>query len=206
MSLENEQSGPTTPAPGPSQTDAGQTLEHRSPWSRGHNAKKALWWLVRATLFRWSPHNAYAWRRWLLRHFGAEVGPGAKIRPTARIELPWNLSIGSTSSIGDHAIIYNLGQVTIGEHTTISQYAHLCAGTHELDTRRMKLICPPITLGDDVWIAADAFVGPGVSVGSRTVLGARSSAFKDLPPDVIAVGSPAKPIGPRQLKDIQTHE
>lgn len=187
--------------PDPAPLTPGQAIEHKSPWSRSHNVKKVLWWIVMASLFRWSPHNAYAWRRMLLRLFGAEVGEGAKIRSTARIELPWNLSIGPTSSIGDFAIIYNLGKITIGTHTTISQYAHLCAGTHETDTLKMELLCPPITIGDDAWIAADAFVGPNVTVGARTIVGARSSVFSDLPPDVVAVGSPAKPIRPRTLKD-----
>ena len=141
----------------------------------------------------------------LLRMFGAEVGKSAKIRSTARIEIPWNLSIGPTASIGDYAIVYNLGRVTIGTHTTISQYAHLCAGTHETDTLKMKLLCPPITIGDDAWIAADAF-GPGVTVGDRTILGARSSAFSDLPSDVIAFGSPAKVARPRELKDAKPVE
>ncbi len=184
----------------------GQAIEHASPWSRSHNVKKVLWWGVRATLFRWSPHNAYRWRAMLLRMFGAEVGKSAKIRSTARIEIPWNLSIGPTASIGDYAIVYNLGRVTIGTHTTISQYAHLCAGTHETDTLKMKLLCPPITIGDDAWIAADAFVGPGVTVGDRTILGARSSAFSDLPSDVIAFGSPAKVARPRELKDAKPVE
>ncbi len=189
--------------PDPAPYKPGQAIEHRSPWSRSHNIKKVLWWFVQATVFRWSPHQAYGWRRALLRLFGANVGRGAKIRSTARIELPWNLSIGPTSSIGDYAIIYNLGRVTIGTHTTISQYAHLCAGTHETDTLKMKLLCPPIEIGDDAWIAADAFVGPGVTVGARTILGARSSVFRDLPPDVIAMGSPAKEVRPRVLKDTQ---
>jgi len=80
---------------------------------------------------------------------------------------------------------------------TISQYAHICAGSHDTTNREFTLLRPPITLGDDVWIATDAYVGPNVTIGDRTILGARSSAFSSLPADVVAVGSPAKPIRPR---------
>ena len=134
-----------------------------------------------------------------MRLFGAKLGPAVKIRKTVHVEIPWNLTVGEHSAVGDHAILYCLGPVMIGRYVTISQYAHLCAGTHDTHNRAMTLLRPPITIGDDAWIAADAFVGPGVTVGARTVLGARSSAFKDLPPDVIAVGNPAKAIKPREF-------
>jgi putative colanic acid biosynthesis acetyltransferase WcaF len=113
------------------------------------------------------------------------------------VDVPWNLTIGANSSVGDHAILYCLGKVTLGRHVTISQYAHLCAGTHETDTRRMLLLRPPITIGDDAWIAADVFVGPGVVIGAGTLVGARSNVFSDLPSGVVALGSPARPVRPR---------
>jgi putative colanic acid biosynthesis acetyltransferase WcaF len=105
--------------------------------------------------------------------------------------------MGDDVSIGDEAILYSLGTITIGSRSFLSQYAHLCAGTHDHTSRDYPLVCAPITIGEDCWIAADAFVGPGVNVGDRTVLGARASAFNDLPPDVIAVGNPAKPMKSR---------
>ena len=116
-----------------------------------------------------------------------------------RVEIPWNFAAGEHTAVGDHAILYCLGPVTLGKFVTVSQYAHLCAGTHDTHDRAMTLLRPPIAVGDDAWIAADAFVGPGVTVGARTVLGARSSAFSDLPPDTICVGSPAKPVKPRHF-------
>ena len=101
------------------------------------------------------------------------------------------------ASLGDRSIVYNLGPITIGRRTTISQGAHLCAGTHDYTTRTMPLIRPTITIGDDVWIAADAFVGPGITVGDGVILGARGAAFKDLAPWTIFGGNPAKPIAER---------
>lgn len=177
------------------------SLRHVSPWTAREKIGRLLWAMVQATLFKWSLHNMYGWRAFLLKTFGAKLSRDVRIRRTARIEVPWNLECAENCSIGDHAIVYNLGPIKMGKFVTISQYAHLCAGTHDARNRRMLLLRPPITLGDDVWIAADAFVGPGVTVGDRTILGARSSAFSDLPPDAICVGSPAKQIGNREFHE-----
>lgn len=136
----------------------------------------------------------YRWRAFLLRVFGAKIGGHTTIRRTAKVYIPWNLSMGDWSSLGDHTIVYSLGQITIGDRTSVSQYAHLCAGTHDYRRKDMPLLCPPITIGDDCWIATDAFVGPGVTIGDRSVIGARSSVYKDIPPGKVAVGNPAKPI------------
>lgn len=170
---------------------------HISPWTTRQKLGRALWGIVQSTAFSLSPHNAYYFRRWLLRCFGAKLDADVRVRRSARIAVPWNLTMGRGSVLGDHAIVYCLGPVTMGKFVTISQYAHLCAGTHDGEKRSMRLLRPPITIGDDVWIAADAFVGPGVSIGDRTILGARASAFSDLPPDVIAFGNPAKPVKAR---------
>jgi putative colanic acid biosynthesis acetyltransferase WcaF len=175
------------------------TQRQPSQWTFAEKAARMAWSCVWGTLFRCSPHNAYAWRAMLLRVFHANIGADVRIRRTVWVEIPWNLTIGDQSVVGDHAILYCLGPVKIGRYATISQYAHLCAGSHDTRSRRMELLRPPITIGDDVWVAADAFVGPGVTIGDRTILAARSSAFKDLPPDVIAVGSPAKAVKKREF-------
>jgi putative colanic acid biosynthesis acetyltransferase WcaF len=182
----------------PPQTDS-VADRHQSPWTVRQRIGRLAWGIVERTLFRYSPQPAYGWRALLLRLFGAKLGEHVKIRPTVHIEVPWHLKMGDHSAVGDHAILYSLGFITLGQYVTVSQYAHLCAGTHDTRTRAMTLIRPPITLGDDVWIAADAFVGPGVTIGDRTILGARASAFDDLPSDVVAVGTPAKPIKARDF-------
>jgi putative colanic acid biosynthesis acetyltransferase WcaF len=190
-----------TPAPSmPSSSDAIEPADrHTSPWTRRERIGRQLWLIVQSTLFRFSPHSFYRWRTLLLRLFGATLGHDVRVRPSVRIEVPWHLTLGDHTAVGDFAILYSLGRITTGRYVTISQYAHLCAGTHETRTRAMTLIRSPITLGDDVWIAADAFVGPGVTIGERTVLGARASAFKDLPAGVMAVGNPAKEMKVREF-------
>jgi putative colanic acid biosynthesis acetyltransferase WcaF len=172
-----------------------------SPWKPMENIKRALWMIVRAALFRPSFHNWYGWRRLLLTMFGAKLGKNFRIRPTALVEIPWNLEADNNVVIGDYAIIYSLGKIKIGRSATISQYAHLCAGTHDYTTRRFTLLKPPIVIGQEVWIAADAFVGPGVTVGDRAVVGARATVVQDVPPDQVVAGPSAKILKQRTLED-----
>lgn len=172
-----------------------------SPWTRNEQIKRLLWAMVHAFLFRPSFHNWYGFRAWLLKRFGAKLGSNVRIRRTVKIEIPWNLTIGDNVSIGDEAILYSLGPITIGDRSFLSQYAHLCAGTHDHEDPNYPLLRPPIVIGADCWIAADAFVGPGVTIGNRSVVGARSSVFTDLPEGMICVGNPAKPVKPRVLRE-----
>jgi putative colanic acid biosynthesis acetyltransferase WcaF len=177
----------------------GAIERQESQWTFREKVQRLAWGAVEGTVFRFSPHNAYGWRSFLVSLFGAKLGKEVRLRRTAHIEIPWNLTMGDGVVVGDFAIVYCVGPVTIGRYSMISQYAHLCAGSHETTTRRMELLRTPITIGDEVWVAADAFVGPGVTIGDRTILGARASAFQDLPPDIVAVGNPAKPIKKRVM-------
>ena len=168
-----------------------------SPYSIREKVARLLWSITQATLFRLSFHNWYRWRALLLRLFGARVDSTARIRRTVRIECPWNLQVGESSSVGDRAILYCLGPVTLGARVSISQHAHLCAGSHDYSKPEMTLLRPPISIEDDAWIAADAFVGPDVTVGAGAILGARGVAFKNLNPWMIYAGNPAREVRPR---------
>ena len=100
------------------------------------------------------------------------IGREVQIHPKVRIEIPWNLDVGDWSAIGFDALIYNLGPVRLGQRVTVSQRSHLCAGTHDFRDPAMPLQKPPITVHDDAWICADAFIGPGVEVRCGAVVGA----------------------------------
>jgi putative colanic acid biosynthesis acetyltransferase WcaF len=163
---------------------------------------RVLWAVVYQLLFRTTFHNWYGIRASILRRFAARVGKNVRLRRTVRIEIPWNLEIGDDVSIGDDVILYALAPIKLGDRAFVSQYSYLCAGTHDHTTRDYPLICKPITIGEDCWIAADVFIGPGVTVGDRTVVGARASAFSDIPSDVIAVGNPARAIRKRILREV----
>jgi putative colanic acid biosynthesis acetyltransferase WcaF len=176
---------------------ADELHRHQSPYSTREKIGRVLWAVVQALVFRLTFHNWYGLRRSILRLFGADVHPTARVRRTVRIEIPWNLSIGAESSVGDHAILYCLGPVTIGRSVAISQHAHLCAGSHDYTKPGMPLLRPPIDIEDDAWIAADAFVGPAVRVGEGAILGARGCAMKDLKPWTIYAGNPAEKVKER---------
>jgi putative colanic acid biosynthesis acetyltransferase WcaF len=171
---------------------------HSSPYSTREKVGRLLWAIVQATIFRYSFHNWYGWRAWLLRRFGANVHPESIVRRTARIECPWNLTLGKNSCLGDGAIAYCLGTITIGERVSISQYAHLCAGTHDYTDPAMPLIRPPIVIENDVWIATEAFIGPNVTIGRGAIVGARACVYKDCKPWMIYGGNPARAIMPRK--------
>ena len=168
-------------------------------WSKRELIARALWDVLSCPLFAWTPRLFWGWRRLILRLFGAQIGRGVHIFPTAKITIPWNLSVGDYSAIGDGVILYALGSIRIGERATVSQYAHLCAGTHDYRDHSMPLVKPQIIIGDEAWICADAFIGPGVVVGDRAIVAARGVAVSDVPSDTIVGGNPAKIIKPRSL-------
>jgi putative colanic acid biosynthesis acetyltransferase WcaF len=143
----------------------------------------------------------FGWRRWLLRLFGARVGRGVRIRASARITYPWKFRIGDYRWIGDDSVIYNLAEIDIGSNVAIAHRVYLCTGFHQYDDPRFSIDASPITIEDQTWLPNDVFVGPGVRIGWGTVVGARSSVFRDLPPMMICYGSPAKPVRPRLPAD-----
>ncbi len=156
-----------------------------------------LWWIVEALLFRPSPQFLYGWRRWLLRQFGAHVGKGAVIRPTVRTQFPWKVSIGDYAWIGDDVVLYSLGEISIGDHAVVSQKSYICTGSHDPESLDFAIFSRPISIGPECWIATDVYIAPGVSIGKGTLVGARSSVFKDLPAGKICLGSPARVIKDR---------
>lgn len=158
-------------------------------------------WMLGRVVFEWSPRPCFGFRRWWLRLFGAQVGKAVNIYPSAHIYYPWNLEIGAWSCIGEWALVYNLGQVTIGENVTISQRVHLCAGTHDYRSMEMPLIKLPIVIESSAWICADAFVGPGVTVAVGAVVGARGVAVKDVPEWTVVAGNPSRILKRRSLNE-----
>ncbi len=169
---------------------------------RGRSALAVqLWWLVQASLFRWSPQFAYGFRRWLLRLFGMRIGPGVLVRPTVTVTYPWKVVIGEFSWIGDDVVLYSLGEIQIGRHTVVSQRSYVCAADHDHLQVDFPIRARPIRIGDEAWIGTDVFVGPGVTIGRGAVVGARSSVFGDLPPAMLCLGTPCKPVRPREMND-----
>ena len=164
-----------------------------------------LWWIVEALLFRPSPQFLYGWRRWLLRRFGAQVGRGAIIRPTVKTQFPWKVTIGDYAWIGDDVVLYSLGPIVIGNNVVVSQKSYICTGSHDPEQLDFPIFSRPIYIEDECWIATDVYVAPGVRIGRGTLVGARSSVFKDLPAGKICMGSPAKVVKDRVAGSPRQH-
>lgn len=184
--------------------DRGMSLEiSRNRAQRKYSARVQLLrllWALATPLFRFSPRPCFGWRAFLLRCFGAKIGRSVHIYSSAEIRFPWNLKIDDYAAVGEHVLLYNLGPMYIGHSVTISQGSHLCGGTHDHRSKDMTLIGTPVTVEANAWICADAFIGPGVTVGEGAVVGARAAVFRDVPAWTIVGGNPAKPIGRRELR------
>ena len=163
-----------------------------------------LWWLIQGTLFPLSLHNWNQFRVWLLCLFGAKIGQGVIIRPTARFTYPWKVAIGDRSWIGDDVVLYSIDLIEIGSNCVVSQKSYLCTASHDLHDPNFGLVTAPIRIGNGVWIATDCFVAQGVAIGANSVIGARSSVFRNIPAGQVAWGSPCKPHYPRKIK-LQLH-
>ena len=170
-----------------------------TPYPRREVLLRWLWAFVQATLFRWSPRPLHGFRARLLRLFGADIPAPAQVVvfPTARITFPWRLTLEPRAMVGRHVNLYNLARITLRRGANLSQHCHLCAGTHDFSQWSMPLVTQPIIIGENAWLGADVFVGPGVTVGELCVVGARSVVVRDLPARKICVGQPCRPVKDR---------
>jgi len=178
----------------------GVHLVPRPPPSIANKLARAAWGVVRVLLFRPTPAPLHAWRRLLLRSFGARVGNRVAVYPSAIIWAPWNLTIDEGATIGGDAIIYNVDRITIGKHGVISQGAHLCTASHAHDSANFELVTAPIHIEEEAWVAAEAFVGPGVTISKAAVVGARAVVVRSVDERAIVVGNPARVIGRRAIE------
>ena len=164
--------------------------------------KRLIWNIAYWIFFR--PFNLLlfkSWRAIVLRFFGAKIGKGAIIYASTRIWAPWNLEVGDFSVIGPQVDCYNQGKITVGNQTNISQKSYLCASSHDFTVSNFPLILCPIIIKDQVWIAADAFVGPNVCIGDGAVVGARASVFKNVDAWTVVGGNPAVYLKKRVIRD-----
>lgn len=162
-----------------------------------------LWWLVQAIAFPLTPQPLNILRCAILRLFGAHVGKGVLIRPTARFTYPWKITIGDYSWIGDDVVLYSLDEIHIGTHCVISQKSYLCTGSHDIQDPAFGLKTAGITIGNGAWVAAYCFLASGVQIGANAVIGARSNVFTHMPSGQVCWGNPCRPQYPRQKQESQ---
>ena len=163
----------------------------------GNKLLRFCWGAVWLLLFRPSPRTFHFWRRFLLRCFGAKVGRRAMPYPGARIWAPWNLEMGEGSTIGDGVDCYSVDRIAIGEGAVVSQRAYLCSATHDVNDPGFALATAPIVLERKAWVAAEAFIGPGVTLAEGAVAGARAVVRRNVPAWTIVAGDPAIPVANR---------
>lgn len=153
---------------------------------------RTLWNIVWFIAASWTPPFMHQWRRLLLIMFGAKVGWRADVRGSARIWYPPLLELHDGALIAERVICYNQAKIILCKGALVSQGAHLCAGTHNIDDPYFQLVAKPIHIGENAWVAAEAFIGPGVTIGNNAVLGARAVAFSDVNASMVYIGNPAK--------------
>ncbi|MBX3381497.1 MAG: hypothetical protein KF805_15485 [Phycisphaeraceae bacterium] len=161
-------------------------------------ARAWAWRAFGRTLFALSFHNWYGVRRAILRAFGARLTPTSRLRPSCTITHPWNLEMGSESAIGDLAYIDSSERVVIGDYCTVSQHAKVLTSMVEAPPSVTHATRGAIRIEHDGWVAAEAMVLPGVTVGEGAILGARGMARVSLAPWTAFGGDPLRAIGPRK--------
>ena len=185
----------------PLNAHSARPLEGGTSFSLGNRVVRLVWGMAWLLLARFTPPPMFAWRRLVLRSFGAKIAPGARVHASAIIWLPTNLELGSNCLIGPRVRLYNQGQITVGARSVISQGAHLCASSHDVSDPHFQLVLRPISVGSGCWVAAEAFVGPGATIGDGAVLGARGALFGNAEAKGIYRGNPAVWIKQRQIRD-----
>lgn len=152
---------------------------------------RTIWGLVYIVFFKFSPKPLFGYRNFILRLFSANIGRGVAIYPSVKIWLPSNLKIEDDVAVGANVIIYNQGDVVIKKRAIVSQGVHICASTHNYNDPLHPLVLSPILINEDVWVCADAFIGPSVTIGAGAVIGARAVIIKNGEAWSVYAGNPA---------------
>lgn len=163
--------------------------------------KRLVWNVCSYVLFK--PFSLPVFRRWrvtVLKLFGARLHPSCNVYASAKVPSPWNLTMGEQSTLGP-GVILHIGRVTISRKVTVSQRSYLCSATHRIDSINLLLVIGEIHIKDFAWVAAEAFIMNGVTIGEGAVVGARAAVFKDVAPWTVVGGNPAKIIKKREVTD-----
>jgi putative colanic acid biosynthesis acetyltransferase WcaF len=191
---------PSGPAANPSQEPKVQSYYTRSGWPLGVKVKRVLWGPFKLLFLRGTGRWLSPVRIAALRLFGAQIETPALIMDGVLVWHPWSLTLKRYSALGRGVEVYNFAHITVGVQATVSQGTYLCSATHDFEVPSMPLVYRPIIIGAQSWVAANCFVGPGVTVGEGAVVGAHSVVVNDVPDWTVVAGNPARVIGPRRLK------
>lgn len=150
-----------------------------------------LWDYTWALFCRWTPKPFNPWRLFWLRLFGARIHGRPFVHQHAHIQIPWNLTLHHHAALGDDVWAYSLGEIELMEDSTVAQQAYLCTATHELRDPKRSLQTGKITIGRSAFVAARAFIMPGVTIGEKAIVGACSVVVRDVDSYITVAGNPA---------------
>lgn len=175
--------------------------EFKSPYTTSNRIKRMIWSIVWTLFARPFPKSlANPWKVFILRCFGAKISNTSYVYSSAKIFMPWNLIMEEQTCIGSEVDCYNAAPIIIKSYATVSQRAYLCTASHNISSSKHEQTEKPIIIESKAWVAAEAFVGPNVTIGEGAVVGARAVVFKDVEPWNVVIGNPAKVIKKRIIK------
>ncbi|MBK8805094.1 MAG: putative colanic acid biosynthesis acetyltransferase [Bacteroidales bacterium] len=175
--------------------------EYKNSLSRRNQIIRFIWSFVWTVFARPLPRSiGRLWKIYLLRIFGAKIHSTANVYSSVKIYLPSNLEMGAYSCLASDVDCYNVDKVILEANVIVSQKVYLCPGSHNINTKSFDLITAPIIIKNGAWIATQAFIGMGVTIGEGAVVGATASVYKDVEAWTIVGGNPAKYINKREIK------
>lgn len=176
------------------------TLVRNSPPSATDKLRRLIWMATWLFVFRFTPVPLHGWRTFVLRCFGAQIGKHAAIYPDVRLWAPWNLELGTNVTVGGGVELYCVGKIKLGNRVIVSQRSFLCTATHDIHSASFDLVAGDIVVEENAWIAAEALIGPGVTIGTNAVVAARAVVFRNVESSQVVAGNPARPISRRSAE------
>lgn len=183
-------------------TEKDDPFKGAASFSFRHRLTRILWSFTWALFASWTPAPLHRWRVFLLKLFGAQIHSTAHVYSSVKIWYPANLIMDEHACLAPHVNCYNMNVVHIGEKAIVSQYATLCGGTHDIRDPKFQLITKPIIIEKGAWVAANAFIGPGVIMAENSVVGACGVVFKNTVQNGVYAGNPAQFVKMREFKDV----
>lgn len=143
-------------------------------------------------------------RRDLARELFGQVGEGCYLEPPFRCDYGSHIRLGDRVYANFNLVILDCASVTIGDDVLIGPNVGIYTAGHPVDPdlrRSCREFALPIVIEDGVWIGGHAVIAPGVRIGRNSVIGAGSVVTRDIPPGVVAAGSPCRVLRPITERD-----